>query len=607
MRLKKFIEFEVKKVSGLGYIAVVLIFLVASGYFLQFGIGQYKHIVEEKSNFLKFEKEKFAQFIYPAYYGNYGLRLLYEPSPFMSFFDSGPVPGSMTTFIDGSERMRIYQPLIGQSAFTLITNAFMTFSGFVLLFGSWLVLLYGFLGSKGHEWLKFLEELTGSRIKLFLYQLISRAFILLLLCMAQSVISTVLFIINGLTVNIGWILILNLGIFLMLLCFLFWGLIAGTIERRFWGWAIMTTGWFLMAFFIPVLIYHVTYSQATSIKSPYKVEIIKQKLFAGYEKGSLEEGGKFDKSKYGDEKEAKVFLAFWNGDFKKLMEQDKEILDEMKERISFYQSISAFFPTTFFLSTSNEISSRGFSNLVEFFEYSQEKKKQFIWYIAEMYLLSNKVDDKEFAPFIKGNENIYQGQARLPGNYSFGLSITVIWLIALFGLYWFRFNRVLNRAIETSRELNPGELKKNSTNVIFSSDKGLLPQLITKLRLQNIPFVSVPGPASLLGDTKVKNLFSFFGLDVPETLKEIGGKFIYSLEPDQKGKVLAEIARSLKAEVLIFDNFLAGLSDDIIHHFAGVLNSVKKDRIVVYFTNSLLVTSLICDCGIKWTDEKMAF
>jgi hypothetical protein len=216
-----------------------------------------------------------------------------------------------------------------------------------------------------------------------------------------------------------------------------------------------------------------------------------------------------------------MFMNFWNGDFKKIMGKEEEMLFEMKERISFHQTASALFPATFFLSSSNEMSSRGFSAIVEFNEYTQGKKREFIWFIADIYILSNKVNEwKELAPFPKENENIYKGQIRLPGNYSFGLA-------------------------------------------------------------------------------------------VPEALKEIAGKYVYTLEQDQKGKVLSEISRSLKADVIIFDNFLAGLSDDIILYFADVLKSLKKDSTIVYFTNSLMVTAVICDPVHdhihKWTKEQIAF
>jgi hypothetical protein len=605
MRWKNFIEFEIKRVTGWGYIIVIVVFLVASGYFIYHGLSQFEHIQEEKNNFLEFEQDKYKYYIYPSKHGNYGIRLLFVPSPFMAFFDSGPVPLFMTTFIDGSERMKIYQPLKGQSAFSRITSVFMTFAGFILLFGSALVLYYGFSGSKNHEWLKFLRDWTGSRIRLFLYQLVSKAFILLLLCLAIAVLSIILFIIKGAAINLGWVLTFTLGIFMMWFCFLFGGLGAGTLKSQSWGWAFMGIGWFLLAFVVPVLIHHFTYSQATSIKSPYKMEISKLKLFQKYESEGLEKGGKFDKSKRGTEQEKGMFLYFWNGGFKELMGLEKEMLEEMKDRVSFYQTASGLFPSTFFLSVSSEMSSRGYGNLVGFNERSQELKKAYIWYLAQNYIFSAMM---VFPPFIKeDNKNIYQGQIQLPENFSFGLAISLSWLIVLSGLYWVGFNRMLDRAQDTQLELSPHELKKNKTNIMFTSDKGLLPQLIKKLRAQNIPFLSIPGPANLPGDTKVKNLFSLLGLAVPKALQEVAGKYVYALAPDDKGRVLVEIIRSLKTDVIIFDNFLAGLSDDLINHFADVLKTIKKGRIIVYFTNSQMVTMAICDKGIKWTKEKMTF
>jgi len=607
VQLKEIVKFEFKKIIGWAYIAVFLFFLVVSGYLFYHGLSQYKNILKENNNFMQFEKEKYKQFLYPSYYGNYGLRLRYEPSPFMAFFDSGPV-GDTTAYIDGSERMRIYQSLIGQGAFTILKSAFMTFSGFMMLFGSGLILLYGFLGSKNHVWSKFIVGLVGSRRKLFLYQLISQTIILSFYCLAIALLSIILFIFSGVKINVGWVLVYTLGLFVMWWCFLFGGLIAGTFKNRLWGGIVIGITWFTLTFVVTLIIYHLTYDKAASIKSPYKMETVKLKLFQNYEKGSLEEAGLFNKSKYGEENEARMFMNFWEGDFKKLMEQEEEMLFEMKERISFHQTVSALFPSTFFLSLGSEISSLGFSGLVEFNEYTQKMKKAFIWFIADIYILSNKVNEwKELAPFPRKNANIYKGQIRLPGNYSLSLTINFIWMIVLVSLYWFMFNRMLDYSQATPRELSPDELIKDNTNVLFTSDKGLMPQLITKLRFQNIPFITVPGPFDIPGDIKVKNLFTLFDLTVPKILDEIADKYVHALEPDQKVTVLLEIIRKLQTDIFIFNNFLAGLSDDAINYFSTVLTSLKKGRTIVYFTNSMMATTLICDCGIRWTNEKIAF
>jgi hypothetical protein len=342
------------------------------------------------------------------------------------------------------------------------------------------------------------------------------------------------------------------------------------------------------------------------------METVKLKLFQGYEKGSLEEGGVFDKSKYGDDNEARMFMNFWNGGFKKIMEKEEEMLAEMQERISFHQTVSALFPPAFFLSSSNEMSSRGYSGLVDFNKYTQEKKKEFIWFIADIYILSNKVNEwKELAPFPKDNENIYKGQIRLPGNYSFGMAINFIWLIVLLGLYWFRFNRMLDHVpkTNTNHEIKENEIKKNLTNVVITADRGPYPKLLVRLRSQNTAFAAIPKPIDLPGELKVKDLLGFFDLAVPEKLQEKAGKYIYSLELDDKARVLLEIIRSLenKPGILIFDNFLSDLSDDCIDDFAALLKAKSFKKTVVYFTKSILTSTKIADYVYKFTRERPSY
>jgi hypothetical protein len=441
MNLKRFLKFEAKKVLGRRYLTIVLIFLLVSGYFIQNGIGQYKHILEERNNFLEFELLTIKSFVYPAMHGVYGLELFFEPSPMMAFFDSGvPVPPNMTALIDGSERMKIYHSLKGQGGFAMIANAFMTFAGFVVLFGSGLVALFGFFGIKDHEWAKLLEGST-SRKKLFDYLLISKAFILLLFCLVLAGLSLVLFIIYGVAVNFGQVLLIFLGAFFMLLIFLVIGLTAGTLTNRFWAWSSMAIAWFVLAFVVPVFIYHQTYSRATSIKSPYKMETANQKLYTKYERDSKEKGGKFDQSKRGTELEKEMFIFYWEGGFKEMMRNEADMINEMKDNASFFQKLAAFFPSTFYLSVNTEMSSRGFANQAGFYEYARQKKKDFTWYLAQNYILSKKM---VFSPFIKGNENIYRGQSQLPGNFNFGLAANLVWLLVLLWLFWVGFNRMLD-------------------------------------------------------------------------------------------------------------------------------------------------------------------
>jgi hypothetical protein len=607
MKLRKFIKLEIKKVLGKRYLTIALVFLMASCYFIQNGIGQYKHLLKERDNFIKFEIDTYKQFINPSVYGDYGFRILYEPSPMMAFFDSGvPVSPSMTSIIDGSERMKIYHSLKGQGGFTMIASAFMTFAGFILLFGSGLVELFGFFGTKDHEWLKLLENITGRR-KLFPYLLISKALILLLFCLVLAGLSLLLFIIKGVSVNPGQVLLISLGAFLMMLIFLVVGLAAGTLNNQFWGWASMVIAWFVLAFLIPVIIYHWTYNRATSIQSLYKMEAANQKIFTDYEKSSKEKAGKFDQSKRGTELEKEMFIFFWEGGFKEAMRNEEAMINDMKENASFFQNLAAVFPTTFFLSVNNEMSSRGFNNLAGFYEYTRQKKKDFIWYLAENYILSTKM---VFPHFIKGNENIYKGKSCLPGNFNFGMAANLVWLLVLLWLFWNGFNQMLDYVPKkTKPEFKADRIKKKIINVVLTADRGPYPKLMVELRSQNTAYVAIPKPVHLPGEVKVKDLLGLFGLAIPENLQKKADKYIYSLEVDDNARVLLEVIRSLVGQpvIIMFDNFLSDLSDDCINEFAELLASKSFKNTVVYFTKTISTSTKIAKYVHRCTNEKQFY
>ena len=605
MGFKKFLFLEASRIFCIRKALILLLFYLFSIYFIQSGIGQYKENLREKEPFQEYEKIRVENFQYYAQYGTYGFRLLFIPGPLSALVsNAGVINTNINAFIDAGERMKIYESFKGKTAFIGYTSIFMNLTGFILLFYSLLVLFYGQESYRNHEFLKFLE-CKLSRKKLFLMIFLSRLLLLLSWCLLIALTAWFLYMLNGINrINVGMFALYNLVAFIMLGFFLFCGMLAGTFKNKLTRIVFIFALWLLFVFFIPALVSKIVYNRAESIMSTYKMDIEKFKVMMSIEKKAKEEAGKLDVDNVNTEIRRKLYEYFWNNEFKTIFGYEQSMINEMKDVVSLYHNLSLFFPTSFFLSANNEISGCGYESLIAFYEYAYKLKMGFVQYYAEKSFYSG---EKTVKPFLKGDENIFHGSSHLPAKFDFGLLISIFWLLIPLFLLWIRFNRVLDLAQDTQRELSPGELKKDNTNIILTSDKGILTQLIAKLRFQNIPFLYVPGPGNLPGDTTVKNLLFFFGLAVTEALKGIAGKYIFTLEPDQKGKVFVEIIKSLKADVIVFDNFLAGLSDDAINYFAGVLSSLKKGRTVVYFTNSLMVTTLICDCGIKWTDEKIAF
>lgn len=610
MKLKNFLKLESKRVCHRQYLIIFLIFAFLAGYFLQSGINRYKRIVDEKKHFQEYESTLVQRIVYIPQYGYYGVRILFVPSPFIVFFDAGPIPINMTASIDSSERLLFYQPLKGENTLPRIASIYFNFSGFTLLFGTILAMIYGFLAFRNNQWLRAIDCISPNRWNIFLYILISRAIILLSGCLLIAIESAIILKINQLSLLSGSIAILFLVIYFLLLCFLSIGLIASSIKNKFSCGLILLTSWFLLSFLLPQLLFQWTYHRTGGIGSIYQIEILEQDIFLNYEKSGLTEGGKFNESKRGILNEIHMFLKFWDTGYKKIMGYEEKMLNAVKEQGTFFQTIAGFCPSTFFLSVNTELSSSGFNNLVAFQEYSQQMKKDFIWFIASMYILSNR---KEIIPFIVDDKNIFQGKSMVPTNFAFGMAMNMIWLIVFTYCAWKTFNRSLKYlpvviVEDEGKELTPGEFKHDTVTIVMTSDKRRLSQLVSHLREQKTGFVSVPDPDTLPGDVRIKDILEFFGLPVPEKIQPIASQYGIMLGREYKAWVLLEITRSLLATgFLIFDNFLTGLPDQFVDYFAASLEEIKKGKKVAYFSNNLSITAKIGVEIIQFPGERLFF
>ncbi len=573
-------------------VIILLMFLLFVGYFGQDGTAKYKQALSNKDKFNDFEAQKVKQFVHYGQYGTYGFRLLLFPHYLSSLLsDGGIIDTDLHAFIDSGERLKLYRPMKGKYAFS-VANEFMTFTGFILLFGSLFWAMYGLDSTKDKEFLKFLATIAGSDKKICTYMFVSRVILLVLFCLLLAVISIILFLINGITLaDPGQLIIYFLSLFLVLVFFLLIGMIAGTIESRFNSITVLVGLWIILVFLAPWGIRKGVSSKADAITPLYELEMEKLEYVMALERRAFKMAGKLEGSKRNTDIAHKISNSFLEGEFKKIMELEREMLEQMKASASLYQGLSIIFPTTFYLSTTYEISSRGFESLAAFYEHTVKLKQGFVRYYAEKNFFTN---EKTIIPYIKGGQNIFYVKSSLPGNFGSGLLVNILWLVLLFILYWALSNRLFSRFSDIDKDLKP-DFKKDKTTVVLTTRKQLVSQLLIKLRCQNTRSVYVPCPSSLPGDIKVKSLFSFFNLEIPKNLKPLACKYLYDLNLDNKGMILLEITRSLDTEIFIFNNFLSGLSDEIVDYFANLLKSLKKGRSVVYFSNSLAVSSKIAD------------
>ncbi|MCP5052692.1 MAG: hypothetical protein GY940_36330, partial [bacterium] len=213
--------------------------------------------------------------------------------------------------------------------------------------------------------------------------------------------------------------------------------------------------------------------------------------------------------------------------------------------------------------------------------------------------------------YLKEGENIFIAPSLLPGNFGFGLAITFFWILLLTFLSWLSLNYLLDRQPkpQTDTEKKPVEelmtddIQEGVLNVVLAANPCYLFQLEEKLEAEKTGYIPVPGLNGLPDDVKVKSTLSLFDCSVPVKLKKDANS--YGSKLSRKNKVLLglEITRTLPPKVLVFNNFLAGLPDGFITLFLEFLETHHKGRTIVYFTNSLMVTTKMGHHLISFTDD----
>jgi hypothetical protein len=452
----------------------VLLLFLALG-FVQYGVHDYKKLLKQKEIFQEIEKTKVEQFINYRQYGTYGFRMIFVPDTISLFFLNSCVIPDMTSFVDAGERLQIYSSLKGKKIFSLKKNGFTDFSGIVLFFGSLLALFYGYDSFRNSEYLKFITTISSTK-KVFFSIILSRVFLMFSYLIIVICSSYLLVLLNGLIIpiNMNFIYFILL-IYLITFFFFLFGTSFSAIDLKINGIIAIVCSWFFLVFILPMAINIYIEKNSESITPVYKLEIDKLKIYLDYEKRSLEKAGILEFGEKPTEAHKELLMNYLKKDFKRISAIEENMKNQMKKIISKYKLLSMFFPTTFYISINNEISSRGYENLIEFYDYVKTIKKDSLKFFTDKIFLSNfsKVES-----FIKDENNVYYSKSIIPDSFGWGIIITIIYIISILIISYKKFKKSLFRLPKKEDEsvnvedlkLKSGELKMwNVEGDLFNS------------------------------------------------------------------------------------------------------------------------------------------
>jgi len=453
--------YESKKLFIRRNIIILVVLFIFLALLCWDGIGDYKKIMANKKPFQEMERDKVAMHLHYTFYGVRGVRLLYVPGPLSVIFNDSAVFDGMMSQVDSAEKLEISNSFKGKDLFA-DSGGFMDFAGIMLLISCFLALIYGWDGTHNKGYLKFISDISGSPKPGFLIT-VARIILLNLVFLVLSGLALGWLLINGIHAANIFYLAYIVVLILVITFFAAAGAIIGFLKSRVTQFITMPVLYLLLVLVIPWLIHWAVYVEAKEgIKSIYEFEYQNFKYMMDFEKRFY---NRFKVWKSGEVAPDNVKAMIQSGqevEYKKLRETELNRIDGIVKRIRVYQTLASFFPTTFYISTNKELSSKGFQNFIDFYRYSYDKKQDFIkFYIDRKFY--RPLPKSGVESFIKGNEDLFYGKSRLPHSFLLGLIMAVIYIAALL-VTLYRVQTKRNK----QENVKPVNIDFNKGNTLFA-------------------------------------------------------------------------------------------------------------------------------------------
>jgi len=569
--------------------------------------------------------------------------LLFTPSPLFVFFNNSTPAKEFSCRIDSGEKIDIYTLFKGRQVFSQSLTERVDFSGIIFILGSLMALYYGFDAFRHKVYIRYQASVYTHR-KVFSYIRVSR---LILLCSYFSAVLLFTILWSSIVLNfhldqehIAFLSLYWIVMLMMLVFFFLIGTIVANWETKTPGFVIIMIAWFFLVYMIPAILSEITQKKSVSTirDSIYKSEMTKltllmeSEIYAAKEFGELSERAKTltKEEKISEQKKLikKIIDRYFSVEFYKIMKTELDMCSQMESTANVFQTISTFFPTAFYLSLNNEISSGGFRNIISFYRNAVETKLRFLkFYYYKNYLHVNKEEKGpgKLKNFIKGDENIFYGKSRLPiTGFVWGFLLSVIYFILLSQLSYWLFRRSLfsSKMAQAERE----ELKEldidvefYQSNVILTNIKktigNYLYSVLSGQNRQNLGPVTVRGQNMATSDKKSDFVLfcpaEYFPTDIrvgtwvtfiKQSLKPSRGemkmlsdrtrlnslkwKKFGDLSDQVKGLISFETGLLKKAPIYVFHEFNKGMPMSFIKHFTERIKDLKEDgAAIVYITN----------------------
>ncbi|MCP4216307.1 MAG: hypothetical protein GY765_16785 [bacterium] len=406
-----------------------LFFLCATLYFGNRNCLEYKPVYEKIDKFKAIQGKYFSNTPNYEGYSRDGIRSMFIPSPTGIFFKNSVIPGDMTGRIDSVVTLQMYNNLKGKFVSPGRILYKMDFSGIIYLGIILLSIFTGFETLSNKEFLKFLGSIKNSGVmfyKLILSRFLLFSFFVFLLFAAQLF----LIILHGIHLT-GADLYGILGYFfttlIMLSFFFLVGVLIATFSFKGMAAVLpMLVAWIILVLFIPGLLNTVVDKEIPDTLTDYQTELDKFSIVSQFEKQVLEKYGRFSKEQIEKFRESTEY--YFKVHFPKIRQKEEELSRQFSSAFGMYRWLSIITPTTFYLMTGNEISSKGYLNMTAYHNFKMEMQEKFVRFYIDRTMYHHGV---KMVQFRNGDGTVFYSSSHFPDTYWYGIILNLFYILLL--------------------------------------------------------------------------------------------------------------------------------------------------------------------------------
>jgi hypothetical protein len=340
----------------------------------------------------------------------------------------------------------------------------------------------------------------------------------------------------------------------------------------------------------------------------YQTQLENFETVVEFEEYAEKKNKKFDRKNI--EGARKIINEYLEIYYPKINAREGKLKLKIESSVDKLDRLSILCPTTFYMNTANETSSRGYLNYIAFYRYGRDMKKKFvIFYISRTFYN----DPKVMVSFIKGSEDIFTGRSQLPRHFVYGIVLNLFYAAVLLFAGYLGFKRRLFPAPKKTGQFNHININIDKSKIItFSVDRiEFVWQLLNlffgrgkisgwKITMEGKEITGVLkagcaylfNPVYLPGELKPVDLLSLFKrllkLTDKETDKiinvcgrEIMNKHFFSLDLVDKAGFLLALVEVRTPVIIIFYDFTAMMPGKARNELAERVEHLKEGGAVI--------------------------